>query len=148
MKIIPFGDRILVKRKVIGEKLGREGLIVAAAETAERPTDLAVVMHVPDNTFCDQELMISSEDIIKNLTKKASEGDSDCLIALLRFNEYLKIKSIQPGDEVMISKYVGTEFHEKGSGQDLTLVKGEDIIGKVLRQVKTKIEDLRAIGAV
>lgn len=131
MKLIPFGNKLLVKRRRVGDKLGSEGIIIAADETKERPTDLADVQYVPDNSFADQSLIENSEDIVKAITDKAKGGDSDALIALLRFNEYLKIKSIQPGDCVMISKYVGTDFHDNQGGGYMTLVNGEDIIGVV-----------------
>ena len=125
--IIPYGDRILVKRRTIGDKLGA-GIIVAADQTKERPTDIADVVYVTDHTFTDKELINNASSIIASLIKKAGSGDSDALISLLRFNDYLKIKSIKKGDTVMINKYVGIDFADnQGSGQ-LTLVKGDDII--------------------
>jgi len=130
MKIIPLGDRILVKRRTIGDKLG-SGILHAADETKDRTTDLADVTYIPEHSFADKALLENSENIINSQTEKAKEGDSKALTALLQFNHFLKIKSIQPGDGVMISKYVGTDFLEKGSNQVLTLVKGEDIIGVI-----------------
>ena len=132
-KVIPFGDRILVKRKRVGDKAGKEGLIVLTETTADKPTDLATVTDVPDNTFADKELIDNGNDIIKSLTKKAREGSDEALIAMLRFNTYLKMKSIQVGDEVMISKYVGTDYHDS-EGQFRTLVKSEDVIGVVIHE--------------
>lgn len=130
-KVIPFGDRILVTREKIGNTLGTEGIIVAAEETSERPTDLAKVTHVPDHSFLDKELISKSESIIKGLSTKAEEGDSEALVALLQLNQYLKIKSIRQGDSVMIGKYVGTDF-ETTQGEALTLVMNNDIIGLVV----------------
>jgi len=130
-KVIPFGDRILVTREKIGNTLGTEGIIVAAEETSERPTDLAKVAHVPDHSFLDKELISKSESIIKGLSTKAEEGDSEALVALLQLNQYLKIKSIRQGDSVMIGKYVGTDF-ETTQGEALTLVMNNDIIGLVV----------------
>lgn len=129
-KIIPLGDRILVKRRKIGDKIG-DGTLHAAEETSERLTDLADVTYIPEHSFADAALLENAEEIITAQTNKAKEGDSNALNALLQFNHFLKIKSIQPGDGVMISKYVGTDFLEKGSNQVLTLVKGEDIIGVI-----------------
>ena len=110
-KIIPFGSRLLVKRQKIGNKLGT-GLIIASDETAERPTDLATVVHTPDRSFADQ--------------------------ALIKFNDFLKAKSIKVGDTVMISKYIGTDFHDNvNPGESLTLVLEQDIIGLVITQKET-----------
>jgi len=127
-KIIPYGDRILVKRRKVGEK---SGSIYLPDQTSERPTDLADVLHVSDHTFTDKELIENSECIVDSLIEKAKEGDSDALISLLRFNDYLKIKSIKKGDAVMVGKYVGIDFHDTENTEMLTLVKGEDIIGLV-----------------
>lgn len=128
-KIIPLGERILVKRRKIGDKLG--SVIVAAEETADRPTDLADVVYIPEHSFADRELIENAEPIIQALTKEASDGDSDALEALLRYNQFLKIKSIRPGMQVMISKYVGTDFHSSESRENLTVVESADIIGIV-----------------
>lgn len=129
--IIPFGDRILVRRKIIGEKLGKESIIIATDETKERPTDLAIVVHIPDHTFTDEKIIENAEKIISSLSEKAMQGDSEAFISLIRINDYLKMKSINIGDEVMISRYVGTTFHDNESSGELTLVKLEDVIGLV-----------------
>jgi len=129
-KVIPFGDRMLVKRRKVGEKAGS---IFLPDEAKERPTDLADVIFIPEHSFADIKLIENSEQIIGSLVKKAANGNSDALVALLTFNSFLKIKSIKVGDAVMISKYVGTTFHETGSNEELTLVKGEDIIGLITK---------------
>ncbi len=129
-RLIPFGDRVLVKRKTVGEKAGN---IYLPENVQERATDLAVVQFIPEMSFADKQLLDSSERIIPSLVKEAVKGHSDALIALLRLNEFCKLKEIKVGDIVMISKYVGTDFHETGSNEDLTLVKLEDIIGVVAR---------------
>lgn len=131
-QVIPFGDRILVKRKKVGQKIGESGILIAADETAERPTDLATVVHVPDHSFADEELIGNAEEIIRGQTQKAKDGDSQSLLALLQFKTYLNIKSIKVGDDVMIGKYVGTTFHDNKGGGNLTLVDGHDIIGRVI----------------
>ena len=131
-KVIPFGDRILVTRRKIGEKIGKDKLIIAPDTTKERPTDLADVTYVPEHSFADRQLIEEGEQIVNALTNKAKNGNSDALIALLRYNEFLKIKAIKPGDTVMISKYVGTDFQDNEGGGTQTLVKGEDIIGLVV----------------
>lgn len=129
MHIIPFGDRILVKRRTINED--RESSIVLPDSVKDRETDLAEVMYIPEHSFCDKILLEKGEKIIEAQSVKAENGDSEALKALLLFNEYLKIKSVQPGDVVMISKYVGVTFHDNAGSGNLTLVQGADIIGVV-----------------
>ena len=129
MHIIPFGDRLLVKRRTINED--RDSKIVLPDNVKERETDLAEVKYIPEHSFCDKILIEKGEKIVEAQSKKALEGDAEALKALLLFNEYLKIKSVQVGDVVMISKYVGTTFHDNAGSGNLTLVAGTDIIGLV-----------------
>ena len=126
--VVPFGDRILVKRKTIGEKAGS---IYLPDEVKERATDLAEVVYIPEMSFADSAILQNAETIVAQLSKKASDGDSEALVTLLRLNEFCRWKSIQPGDKVMISKYVGIDFNETGSKETLTLVLLSDIIGLV-----------------
>lgn len=130
-KVIPFGDRILVKRNTIGEKAGA---IYLPDEVKDRHTDLAVVVSIPELTFGDKQILENAEKIIESLTEKASNGDSDAMIALLRVNEFCKMKSIQPGDSIMVGKYVGVTFTETGSQEELTLVREEEVIGLVVKE--------------
>ena len=132
MKVIPFGDRILVKRRVVGEKLGAAGIIIASDHTKETETDLADIVYVPDLSFADRELIDNANAIVSSLTKKAAQGDSEALKALLEYNIFLKIKSLRVGDAVMIGRYVGTTFHDNAGSGNLTLVYGSDIIGRVV----------------
>lgn len=125
-KIIPYGDRILVQRKKIGKAVG-SGILELPDNVADRPTDVAEVVYVPDHSFCDKSLIENAEGIIKGLTKKAEEGDSQAVISLLRFNEYLRLKTLQPGDTLLIGKYVGTDFNIKETGQSLTVIDGDGI---------------------
>ena len=127
-KIIPFGDRLLVRRKTVGKQTG---MIQLPEEVQDRPTDLADVVYVPEHSFADKELIKNAETIVNEFTAKAKVGDSEALKALLEYNYFLKMKSIKVGDKVMISKYVGITFHDNQGGGDLTLVKDEDIIGLV-----------------
>jgi len=128
-KVIPLGDRILVKRRKIGEKVGS---IVLPDQVKERNTDLADVVYVPDLTFSDKEILDNAENIIKSLTKKAVEGDTEATKALLEMNTFIKLKSIKVGDAVMISKFVGVDFHGTGDLGDQTLVRADDVIGLVV----------------
>jgi len=111
----------------------KEGSLVELPDVVkERPTDLAEVTFVPNTSFSDEQLIKNSEKIIDSHIEKASKGNSDALQALLSFNEFLLHKSIQVGDEIMVSKYVGTDFYDTQNSEVQTLVKYEDIIGLVV----------------
>ena len=127
--ITPFGNRILVKRETAGEKLG--SVIIAPDSISSTKTELAIVKHVPDHTFIDKVLISESEAMVSGLSKSAKEGDAEAMISLLRFNDYLRIKSLKVGDRVMISKYVGITFNDNFNEGDLTLVDADDVIGIV-----------------
>ena len=98
-RVVPYGDRILVRRRKTGDKVNN---IILPDAVADRPTDVADVVYVADHTFCDKALIEKSAEIIEGLSKKAMEGDSQAVISLLRLNDYLKIKSIQPGDVLLL----------------------------------------------
>lgn len=129
-KIIPLGDRILVKRRTVGNKIGK-GLIELPQNVQDRETDIADVLHIPDNTFADEKIINKAEDIIESLTEKAKNGDAEALKACLTLNSFLKIKSIKVGDVIMISKYTGVTFNTTESQENLTIVEGDNIIAIV-----------------
>lgn len=129
IKIIPLGDRILVRRRKIGQKVG---LIELPDQVKDRNTDLADVIFVPDLTFSDKEILDNAEEIIKTLTKKAINGNIEATKALLEMNTFIKLKSIKVDDKVFISKYVGTDFHGTGDAESQTLVRCDDILGIVI----------------
>ena len=129
-RLTPFGNRFLVKRRPIGEKLGG-GIIVAADETKDRPTDIADVVFVPDHTFVDKELLANAEAIAKSLAVKAKEGDLEAVKSLIEFNGYIRIKSLRPGATIMLGKYVGTDFFTSEDNRTLTVCNAEDIIAVV-----------------
>lgn len=130
--IIPFGSRILVKRRKVGEKAGKEKLIVLPDEAAERDTDIADVVYIPDLSFIDTVFIENNESIMNGLKEKAIQGDSEAFQSLIDFNQYLKHKSIKVDDKVMISKYVGITFYDSHANDNLTLVEAKDIIGLVM----------------
>lgn len=138
-KVMPLGDRLLVKRKKIGATAGKDSLIELPENVQERPTDLAYVVHVPEQSFADRELINSSSAIVNSQTKKAAQGDPAALEALMKFNMFLKHKSIQVGDLVMISKYVGTDFHDTENPDELTLVREEDIVAIIKGERKESV---------
>lgn len=128
-KVTPFGNRILVKRRKIGEKAGS---IVLPDEVKERQTEIADVVYVPDHTFCDKKLIENAEKIIDSLAKKAEEGDVDAVSSLIDFNEYLRVKTLKPGDVLFIGKYVGTDFEVQETGEKLSIITPDGIYGKVV----------------
>ena len=130
-KIIPFHDSIVVKRKRADTLKNKESKVVLPDSVKERPTDLATVVSVPDNSFADKDLIECSVEIIKEQIEKAKNGDSGALLTLIEYNKYLKNKSIRPGDEVMVNKYIGTDFYDNQGQFGLTLCKYEDVIGIV-----------------
>ena len=131
-KIVPFGDNILVKRRMIGEKVGS---LYMPDDTKERNTDLADVVYVPDLTFEDTDILDNAPDIFKTLVQRVKHGSEKALGEMFQMNDFVKRKSIKVGDVVFISKYVGTDFYEKGKDQNMTLVKLSDVIGLVEAEV-------------
>lgn len=129
-KLSPFGNRFLVKRRPIGNKLG-SGLIVASDETKDRPTDIADVLYVPDHTFADKELLENAEEIVKTIGAKARTGDVDALKALIEFNHYVRVKSLRPGMTIMLGKYVGTDFMTSEDNRTITICNADEIMAIV-----------------
>lgn len=128
-RIIPFGNRFIVKRRRIGEKLG-SGLIIASDETKDRPVDIADVVSVPELTFADKAIIDNADEIAKQHGENAANGDNESLKALLEYRVYLQNKSIQVGDTVFLNKYAGVDFADK-EGNYLTVCGAEDILGRV-----------------
>ena len=109
-RIIPFGDRVLVKRQKTGEHRVK-GTIVLPDEVEQRDTDIATVKFIPDLTFTDQTLLKDAEGIIEGLSGRAKD-EPEALKQLLNLNQYLKLRTLKVGDMVMMSKYVGTDFKD------------------------------------
>lgn len=128
-KLIPYGTRLLVKRRKVEQTSSH---IILPDEVAGLPTDIADVVATPDQSFCDKELIANSEAIIKGLSKKAQEGDGQAFKALLEFNEYLRVVTLKPGDTLMIGKYIGTDFLIQETNQYLTVMDGSGIYCKVV----------------
>lgn len=130
-RIIPFGDRIIVKRRPIGEKLG-SGILVASDETKDRLTEIADVVCVPDHTFADKQLIENSEKIIESLTQMAMDGDTQAVKSLIELNHYLKLKTLKVGDVVMVGKYTGIDFSVGETGEQLSITEPDGIRGLVV----------------
>lgn len=128
-KLIPYGTRLLVKRRKVDQASIH---IILPDEVANMPTDIADVVSVPDQSFCDKELITNSEAIIKGLTEKAKAGDGLAFKSLLEFNEYLRLATVKPGDVLMIGKYIGTDFLIQETNQYLTVLDGSGIYCKVV----------------
>jgi co-chaperonin GroES (HSP10) len=133
VRIMPIGNRLLVQRKRVGEKIGKAGLILTTDHTKDAPTDMAIVKYIPEMSFADKSLVKNAEKIVDGLAKKASDGDAEALKALLDYNRFLKIKSIKVGDTILMGKFVGTDCQDSG-GEYFTLVDGDDIIGVVVNE--------------
>lgn len=128
-KLIPYGTRLLVKRRKVEQTSNH---IILPDEVANMPTDIADVVAVPDQSFCDKALIARSEQIINGLAKRAEEGDGAAFKALLEFNEYLRVVTLKPGDVLMIGKYIGTDFLIQETNQYLTVMDGSGIYAKVV----------------
>jgi co-chaperonin GroES (HSP10) len=86
---------------------------------------------VPDWSFADHALIDNEKEVIRGQVKKSMEGDAESLKALMQYNQFLKLKDIQKGDKIFISKYVGIDFHDNSGSGDLTVVGLDDIIGVI-----------------
>ena len=67
-KLIPYGTRILVKRRKVEDKSSH---IILPDEVKNLPTDVADVIEVPEQTFTDQKLIANAGAIIEALTIEA-----------------------------------------------------------------------------
>jgi co-chaperonin GroES (HSP10) len=128
-KLIPYGTRLLVKRRKVDQTSSH---IILPDEVASLPTDIADVVAVPEQSFCDKALIAKSEHIINGLAKRAEEGDGAAFEALLKFNEYLRVVTLKPGDVLMIGKYIGTDFLIQETNQYLTVLDGSGIYCRVV----------------
>lgn len=130
-RVIPFGNRVIVRRRRIGSTAGEGSLIELPDEVKDRPTDIADVVYVPNHTFADVKLLENAQSIIGKLSEQMIIGDVDAFNALITLNHYMKFKMLRPGMTVFINKYVGMDFHDnEGSGM-LCVVNFEDIIGVI-----------------
>lgn len=128
-KLIPYGTRLLVKRRKVDQT---SSVILLPDDVAGLSTDIADVVAVPDQSLCDKELVANSEQIIKGLSEKARQGDASAVKALFEFNEYLRMITLKPGDVLMIGKYIGTDFLIQETNQYLTVMDGSGIYAKVV----------------
>lgn len=133
-KMIPFGNRILVRRRPVGKTLG-SGLLYASDQTADVLTEIADVVALPDLTLADKALLDNAETIINSLSNMAQDGDAKALDSLLEFNRYLQIKTIQVGDVLMVGKYSGIDFSVGETGELLSITDPEGIRGIIVEKL-------------
>lgn len=134
-KIIPWGNKILIRRRKVGGedgKIGKEGILFAADTTKEVQMEIADVVCVPEMTFCDEELIKNSDKIINAHMAKALEGNAASSQFLMDFKEYLRLKTIQPGKVLFVGKYVGIDFNVEETGEKLSFMTPEGIYGEVV----------------
>ncbi len=129
-KIIPFGTRITVQRRKVGEKLG-SGILIAPAQTADNPTEIATVIDVAHD-FIDDWLFQNADKIIAQFQKGVLEGDSGAYASLQSFKDYLRLKSIKVGDTVFISRYMQTDILIGETNETITLMDINDVRGLVI----------------
>ncbi len=134
-KLIPYGNRILVKRRKVED---RSSHIILPDEVKNLPTDIADVIAVPEQSFVDKKLILNAETIINALEKKANEGDSSAVEALFKFNEYLRIMTIKSGDVLLMARYGGTDFLIQETNQTLCVCDHNGIYARVI-EVKSGI---------
>lgn len=130
-RILPFGNRIVVKRRPIGKTLG-SGILVAADDTAERLTEIADVVALPDLTFADKAMLENAEAIIASLAEMAKDGDAKAIDSLMEFNRYLQVKTLRVGDVIMVGKYTGIDFNIGETGEMLSITDPEGIRGLIV----------------
>lgn len=127
-KLIPYGTRILVKRRKVEDKSEH---IILPDEVKNLPTDIADVVAVPDRSFTDNQLLQNADTIVKALTEKAKAGDSSSVKSLMEFNEYLRVMTIQPGDVLLMARYGGTDFLIQETNQTLCVTDANGIYALV-----------------
>lgn len=130
-KLVPYGNRILVKRRKVEDKSSH---IILPDEVKNLPTDIADVVEVPQQSFVDKKLIANAETIIDALENKANQGDSAALEALFKFNEYLRVMAIKPGDVLLMARYGGTDFLIQETNQTLCVTDTNGIYALVIEK--------------
>lgn len=125
-RVIPFGNRILVKRRNVGDATKGEGSIILPDAVKGRETELAVVLEIPDPTEADKAILEKADELIE---KMKNEGDYE---GLERIRDYLLKKSVNVGDMIFIGKYAGIDFHDNETRESRTMVLSDDIVGLVV----------------
>lgn len=130
-KLVPYGTRILVKKRKVEQKSAH---IVLPDEVLDLPTDIADVVAVPDQSFADRQIIANAAAIIAGLTAKATQGDAAAVDALLKLNEYLRVMALQPGDVLLLARYGGTDFLIQETNQNLCVTDANGIYALVIEK--------------
>lgn len=130
-KLVPWGTRILVKRRKVEDKSSH---IILPDEVKDLPTDIADVIEVPEQTMVDREVLRNAESIINALNIKAASGDAAALDSLLKFKEYLLIMTTKPGDVILMARYGGTDFLIQETNQTLCVTDHNGIYCRVVEK--------------
>lgn len=123
-KLIPYGTRILVKRRKVEDKSSH---IILPDEVKNLPTDVADVIEVPEQTFTDQKLIANAGAIIEALTIEACKGNAQAVASLLSLKEYLQVMTIRKGDVLLMARYGGTDFLIQETNSMLCVVEASGI---------------------
>lgn len=130
-KLIPWGTKLLVKRRKVED---RSGHIILPDEVKNLSTDIADVVEVPEQTMVDTQLLRNAETIIKELTAKANLGDSGAVEAMFKFKEYLLVMTTKPGDVILLARYGGTDFLIQETNQTLCVTDSNGIYARVVEK--------------
>lgn len=130
-KLVPWGTRLLVKRRKVEEK---SAYILLPDATKDLPTDIADVIEVPEQTMVDVALLRNAQGIVDQLSAKANQGDAASVEALFKFKEYLLIMTTKPGDTILMSRYGGTDFLIQETNQNLCVCDHNGIYARVVEK--------------
>lgn len=130
-KLIPYGERILVKRRKVEDKSAH---IILPDEVKNLPTDIADVIAVPDRSFTDLAILQNADKIINALTEKAKQGDALAVDSLMKMNSFLRVMTIQPGDVLLMARYGGTDFLIQETNQTLCVTDANGIYARVVEK--------------
>lgn len=131
-KLVPYGTRILVKRRKVEDKSSH---IILPDEVKNLPTDIADVVEVPEQSLVDAELLKSAGDIVSGLGKAARNGDASAVDSLIKFREYLQVMTIKKGDVLLMARYGGTDFLIQETNSMLCVCEATGIYALVVEKV-------------
>ena len=130
-RLVPYGTRILVKRRKVEDKSSH---IILPDEVKNLPTDIADVVEVPGQSMVDRELIKNADGIIKALTESACKGDASAVDSLIKFREYLQVMTIKKNDVLLMARYGGTDFLIQETNQMLCVCEPTGIYALVVEK--------------
>lgn len=132
-KLIPWGTRLLVKRRKV-DASHTSSHIILPDEVKDLPTDIADVIEVPEHTMVDISLLRNAQTIIDQLSVKANQGEAASVEALFKLKEYLLVMTTKPGDVVLMARYGGTDFHIPETKQTLCVTDHNGIYCRIVEK--------------